>query len=141
VTATSAADELLSGLRRCRATNTPVSPALLDMMIEFVVRASSHAQRKKLRNRLIIRASRLLPAGNTEAVAKALLRETRAMRRTWHILKNQSPCVAVPDVRALLHEAHLIEELPDCVRSFRRILLEGAELDTDRMALSAKSAR
>ena len=126
----------IAGLRACRVTSMPVSPALRDAALEILISIVSRQWRRSERNRLIRAAARLLPEGNLEARTKALLRESRAMLRMWRILEHQPPHTSEPTVRALLHEARLIEELPDSLRQFRRIL-EEATSDIGGVAMSA----
>lgn len=128
----------IAGLRACKAAGTPVSPTLRDAALESLIRVADHEWRRSERNRLVCAAGSLLAESTIEGRAKALLREKRAMLRTWHALKNQSPRAPEPTVRDLLREAHLIEDLPDSLRQFRRLLGEAIS-DIDRIAMSAKT--
>jgi len=126
----------IAGMRACRATSMPVSPALRDAALEILISIASHQWRWSERNRLIRAAARLLPEDNAEKHARALLRESKAMLRTWHITERQLPHDREPTVRGLLCEARLLGELPESHRQFRRIL-EEEESDIGGVVMSA----
>lgn len=122
----SRASETLARLRVCRAAGLPVPPDLHDAAIECLERISDATILREQRDSLIRRAALLLPPQSKHQVAAALATESRAMYRTWHVLRAREPREPLNTTRDCLHAAALRAKLPQSQRQFYRVLVERA---------------
>ncbi|MFT4197686.1 MAG: hypothetical protein QM601_07230 [Pseudoxanthomonas sp.] len=120
---------VLSRLTDCTVNGLGADPELTRQALEVIAPHVDAVLRREQRDRLIVQAARLLPAGVPWNKAGMLKREAAAIHRDWRRLSKQPlsmPCVTVR--QTLLHAAH-IEQLPESQRQFLRIL-QAAGIDS-----------
>lgn len=116
--------DTLARLRVCRDAGRSAPPDLIADAVDAIEGFLRTDTLRDRRDALIRRAALLLPDGRPYTRAGLLLQESRAMNRTWHILRQSPPEPVLATPRDCLHAARLIAPLPESQRHFYRVLSE-----------------
>lgn len=114
--------EIVARLRVCRDAGRAPSSELLGDILDFLEKQNDSALNRKKRDELIRRAALLFPAVSEYKQAENLVKEAKAMIRTWPILKIKPAPKEFNSARDYLHAAALHADLPQSHRQFYRVL-------------------